>query len=271
MRVRQKKGVLRIRCAASGPLPGWKWSWLYNGDNKNATAAKYGLGSKDSYVGFDTKAFPVEWRVSPDGSPLTGTDMRAFTIQGKTLVKYSGKQNKVVVPDGIEKIGDEAFSGCQAERIELPDSVTAFGKGAFAYAGGLTEITIPKGVKTIPEECFRCCTGLQSIALPEGVEKIEKNAFKGYKDGEGISDMKLSSVRLPDSLKEIGEAAFYGCPIRDVLIPEGVTRMESWAFGMDERSVTLQVARNKPLFRLPDGWDTGWYTNARVKWNVKRP
>ena len=266
-----KKGNLRIRCAASGPSPGWEWNWAYNGENKNATAVKYGLGSKDSYTGFETKAFPVEWRVSPDGSPLTETDTRAFTIQGKTLVKYSGKQSKVVVPAGIEKIGSEAFSGCQAERIELPDSVTEFDKGAFAY-GSFTEITIPKGVKTIPEECFRCCTGLQSIELPEGVEKIEKNAFRGYRDGSGISYMKLSSVRLPDSLREIDDAAFYGCPLQDVLIPEGVTRMGCRVFGMEERAaVSVKVARKKPLFRLPDGWPMGWCTNAYVKWNVKRP
>ncbi len=264
-----KEGDLRIRCAASCPLPGWDEHWAYNGENKSFTAEVYGLGSKDLYFGFETKAFPVEWRVSADGSPLTGTDTRAFTIQGKTLVKYSGKQSKVVVPAGIEKIGDKAFSGCQAEHIELPDSVTELGKGAFSYSS-FTEITIPKGVKTIPEECFRCCTGLQSIELPEGVEKIEKNAFRGYRDGSGKSDMKLASVRLPDSLREIGDAAFYGCPIQDVLIPEGVNKMGSWVFGMDERSVTVHVARKKPLFRLPDGWPLGWCANTRVKWNAKR-
>lgn len=83
--------------------------------------------------------------------------------------------------------------------------------------------------------------------------------------------MKLSSVRLPDSLKEIDVDAFYGCPIQDVVIPEGVNKMGSWVFGMDERSVTVQVARKKPLFRQPDGWPSDWCTNARVKWNVKRP
>ena len=222
-----KEGDLRIRCAASCPLPGWDEHWAYNGENKSFTAEVYGLGSKDLYFGFETKAFPVEWRVSADGSPLTGTDTRVFTIQGNTLVKYNGKQSKVVVPAGVKEIGDEAFA---------------------------------------------CCRSIESVELPEGLEKIGKKAFYGYHDRSGISYMKLSSVRLPDSLKEIGEAAFYGCPIRDVVIPEGVTKMGCRVFGMDERAaVSVKVARKKPLFRLPDGWPMGWCTNARVKWNVKRP
>ena len=302
----KKKGVLRIRCAASGPLPGWKWSWLYNGDNKNATAAKYGLGSKDSYVGFDTKAFPVEWRVSPDGSPLTGTDTRVFTIQGKTLVKYNGSQSKVVtVPDGVEIIGkgacanigrgsdicreakhiilpagvkkieDEAFFNSSVESIDLPDSLIWIGARAFADNDKLTRITIPKGVKTIPEECFRNCFGLQTVELPEGLEKIGKNAFYGKWGGwnEDEVQMTLSSIRLPDSLKKIEDGAFYCCPIRDILIPEGVTGMGRTAFGAFGRAkVSVKVARKKPLFRLPDGWDTDWRDKkTRVKWNVKRP
>lgn len=302
-----KEGDLRIRCAASGPLPGWEWNWAYNGANKNATAAKYGRDDNDdSFVGVRAKAFPVEWRVSPDGSPLTGTDTRVFTIQGNTLVKYNGSQSKVVtVPDGVEIIGkgacanigrgsdicreakhiilpagvkkieDEAFFNSSVESIDLPDSLIWIGARAFADNDKLTRITIPEGVKTIPEECFRNCFGLQTVELPEGLEKIGKKAFYGKWGGwnEDQVQMTLSSIRLPDSLKKIEDGAFYCCPIRDILIPEGVTGMGRAAFGAFGRAkVSVKVARKKPLFRLPDGWETDWRDKkTRVKWNVKRP
>lgn len=40
------------------------------------------------------------------------------------LENYAGKDSEVVIPEGVTKIGDAAFSGMQSlERLIIPDSV----------------------------------------------------------------------------------------------------------------------------------------------------
>ncbi|MDY6248923.1 MAG: leucine-rich repeat protein [Prevotella sp.] len=53
---------------------------------------------------------------------------------------------------------------------------------------------------------------------------------------------KISSITLPNSLKSIGESAFYGSAIGSIVIPEGVTRIE------DE---TFESCRNLASITLP--------------------
>ena len=55
----------------------------------------------------------------------------------------------VQIPDGVVKIGDEAFMSCpELEEIYLPDSVKEIGVGAFFHCRKLKTIHIPSGVTT---------------------------------------------------------------------------------------------------------------------------
>ena len=63
-----------------------------------------------------------------------------------------GKIGAYVIPEGVTRIGDNAFSNCT----------------------GLTDITIPKGVKNIENAAFTGCSGLTSITIPESVTSMEK-------------------------------------------------------------------------------------------------
>ena len=53
--------------------------------------------------------------------------------------------SKIVLPDGLEQVGRNAFSGCASlSELSIPDSVTAIGKDAFTGCKTLT-IHAPAG------------------------------------------------------------------------------------------------------------------------------
>ena len=54
----------------------------------------------------------------------------------------------LVIPEGVEKIGGEAFSGwSKLEKLVLPSTVKEIGQWAFRDCTRLNEIVVPKGVK----------------------------------------------------------------------------------------------------------------------------
>ena len=144
----------------------------------------------------------------------------------------------LIIPNGVTRIGDGAFCGCEAlTSIKIPDSVTTIGEEAFSYCtslmsinvtednlnyasidgvlynkdkkiliqcpGGKNNIEIPNSVRIIGENAFSGCEALTSITIPNSVTSIGEGAFRGCS--------ALTSIEIPDSVTEIGERAFYGC------------------------------------------------------------
>lgn len=129
---------------------------------------------------------------------------QGFTIDGDTLVKYKGKDQDIVIPDGIRVIGPSAFAGNPfARRIVIPEGVTILSRWAFYYCTSLRQIVIPKSVRSIGEEAFRICRMLESVELPEGLETIEQLTFSGC--------AFLRNVSMPASVSFLGPRAFWGC------------------------------------------------------------
>ena len=110
-------------------------------------------------------------------------------------------------PAQLEVAGENAFYYCRQLQIgALPQSIKSIGKRAFAYCPGLTEVRLPAGIAVVPEEAFRA-TNAKTIVLPEGVERIESGAFESC---------KATAVTVPGTVKYIGKQALYSVLLRDV-------------------------------------------------------
>lgn len=135
-----------------------------------------------------------------------GKSLTSYTIpDGTTSIgsyAFSGcKLQEVILPRGLQTIGDNAFEYCwELKCVSLPNSVFEVGKYAFQDCIKLTDVELSNSIKTIKEGTFCECRELERITFPTQLESIENNAF----DGCG----KLKNILLPNSLKSIGDSAF---------------------------------------------------------------
>ncbi len=122
-----------------------------------------------------------------------------FIIENGKLRLYKGFEEKVIVPDDVLEIGDEAFKGQK----------------------DIKTITLPKSVKIIGKKAFFDCVRMTSI-IAEGVTVVDDHAFANCK--------KLTTVKLGDNVKRIGLGAFHSCSSLKEIRAWGVKILDEYAF-----------------------------------------
>jgi hypothetical protein len=96
-------------------------------------------------IGYHGKERAITIPAAINGLPVTSIGNRAFDTFGYSQAPGSPEPIlSVVLPDGITRIGDQAFSGCgQLTNVMIPGSVTQIGDRAFESCESLTKIIIP--------------------------------------------------------------------------------------------------------------------------------
>ena len=79
---------------------------------------------------------------------------------------------KIIIPNSVISIGNRAFAGCLMSSIEMSNNLTTIGEWAFSQCINLTAITLPDGLTSIGSMAFRECTSLTSILIPQSVANI---------------------------------------------------------------------------------------------------
>lgn len=201
----------------------------------------------------------------------------------------------LVIPNSVTKIGREAFSGSGISQITLSESLTTIEAMAFKESGltqitlpeslttieasafyktKLETITIPKNVTKIPTDCFYQCENLTRAMFPNTLTTIDARAFRGCSNLTNIDiptsletigvgafgdckNLKLTNqFRFPDSMKEIGEAAFENCTqlgINQLIFPGNMENANIGAFKncdvthviVEEGAKTVTLTTNK--------------------------
>lgn len=172
-----------------------------------------------------------------DGVCLTGYlgEQTAVTVpgeyQGLRVVALEGtfRDNAtvqtVVLPDGLTRIGDYAFSGCTSlGDVNIPDSVVSIGRYAFAECISLSgEVVLPAGLQQLGDYAFAHCLELAGINLPAGVANPGVAVF--------AECANLERVAMESGMLTVSNAMFHGCAsLKYVTLPDTVTTIEHGAF-----------------------------------------
>ena len=149
--------------------------------------------------------------------------MKNFEIEDGVLIRYTGHDTVVRIPDSVTSIGDSAFAWCKAlTNIEIPNSVTSIGDWAFGGCSSLEEINL-NSVTSIGDRTFLGCKRLTSVTIPNSVTSIGYETFYGC--------IGLTSVTIGNGVTSIGDYVFYGCTgLTSVTIPNSVTSIGRYAF-----------------------------------------
>ena len=151
------------------------------------------------------------------------SDLLKISEDGKTVLGvYDNNITAIVIPYGIEVIGESAFQRCSLLReIVIPPTVRRIGKGAFYGCKYLHSINLPSHLNKIESLVFYGCQFLEKIDIPSGVEEIGVSAFNDCSS--------LKKIELPHSLKKIESSAFSNClSLRSIRIPGSVKSLDGF-------------------------------------------
>lgn len=153
------------------------------------------------------------------GIPITVIGKSAFS--GNRAVSCKNIE-KVIIPEGITNIGESAFENCEKlKEIVLPNSLISIGNAAFAKTN-ISNIVIPNSVINIGAKAFSGCKKLTSVILSQNLTEVSSYLFQQCP--------KLENISLGDSIKTIGDSAFYGCPFVEISLPDGIESIGTSAF-----------------------------------------
>lgn len=107
--------------------------------------------------------------------------------------------------------------------VNLPNTLTYMGFGAFYGCITLQSIDIPASVDTIQAICFNTDSALTSVTLHQGIKHI------GFATFQGCSH--LTSINIPTTLTSLSSSLFFYCKsLPNIIIPSSITSIGSSAF-----------------------------------------
>lgn len=242
---------------------------LYLGSENNPYLILMGVSTEDitsCVVHKDTKVI--------NGSAFSGcAQLESIELpQGLEIISpwafsSCSKLTSIVIPNGVTTIGEGAFYDCTAlESISVPDSISNIGDRAFAGCSGLaynefdnalylgnstnpytilmmaknkeiTECNINEGTKVIYHEAFYLCKALSSIVIPNGVREIGILAFSNCNSA--------TALVIPNTVTQICKSAFYNCnSITSIEIPDSVITIGDSAFNGCKAAQSITIGNS---------------------------
>lgn len=97
---------------------------------------------------------------------------KTVRVIGSLAFTRRAKLKKVQLPDGLERIGRDSFSDCDAlEEVVIPASVKTISPYAFSGCESLKKVTFLGEVQSLSRTAFSDCFNLYTILVPAGKEK----------------------------------------------------------------------------------------------------
>ena len=247
----------------------------------NSTVKKLIIG--EGVVKIDVKAFDHWQSLEEISLPSTLKEIGEYAFNNAGVSNIC-----IVIPASVEKIGAYAFnsgillssftekpadwnanwfSGTQRnlywnfkEIVEVNDGIYVVTNDNIAYLaayyGDWTDVTIG-GVEgyevVVHDNFFEHKSSIKTVTLLDGVTKIGAYAFYNCSN--------LNTLNMSNTLKEIGQHAFWSTALNEPTIPASVQKIGYRAFS----ALTIYTMVNTK----PADWDENWcLSDATVYWNL---
>lgn len=120
---------------------------------------------------------------------------------------------EVILPNDCNNFGNW-FCASNVTELELPDSITSYGRYSISSAPKLKYLKLSAGVTDLTGLSVQGNPVLETLVIPEGVKKLGNTTFAG--------NDKLKNVTLPSTLTDIGRNVFASTGVEYLEIPAGV-------------------------------------------------
>lgn len=185
----------------------------------------------------------------------------------------------IEIPDTVTEIHDLAFYRCEMlTDVKLPKCLNTIGELSFNYCLKMDKLDIPDNVKIIPSleddkknvlnyskviEMINSINAKRNLlgrprldiiikdedvilqTLPKDEEFFDIPPFVTIIGSRVARNYRhLVGVRIPNSVKEIREEAFYGCDLRELEIPDSVVHIGSFAFAHNTKLKEVKMPNN---------------------------
>lgn len=260
--------------------------FVFNSNKKEQKNNSYTSSKRDTRKTDKTNSNFFEFK--DDGTTISG------------LTEEGSKQKKLVIPEQTKSLMGLVLADSEVEEISFAANHDVALASAFATAEKVKKVDLPAELSIIPFMAFGSCTGIESIKIPAGVTKIDEYAFSNCENlkevsfegnrceiiclesffncdfenitlPEGLKTIenralfqckKLTSVRIPSTIKSIGENAFNSPNLSEAHFAANVenVKIEPTAFGVRTSDMTVYIVKDSWMDKNRDAWNVG-FTN----------
>lgn len=183
-------------------------------------------------------------------SESAGALVDKMVVPTQVISKLNTGLTTVTIPEGYDRVGDEAFANSSITNVNFPNSLTLIGESAFYNCINITTLTFNEGLENIGKKAFMG-TPLTALNFPSTLKIIHDEAFRNCY----VYDLKFNA-----GLKFIGKGAF---ALRNnthtettLEIPASMRYIGAIAFGHRRYQDVFFYGENAPL--MPFGTIEGW-------------
>lgn len=182
-----------------------------------------------------------------EGTALESVDLSNtnVTIMQDGVFYNNTSLTSIQLPNKLENFWDNAFYGCKAlNNIVMPSTVVGIYNNVFEGSTSLSNVKLNEGCTTLGHHVFKNCP-LAEVTFPNSLTSIGEWAFEGttlktvdlsnthitsLSTGSFYNCTQLSDVKLPKTLTDIGNNAFFCSVIASITFPPSLQKIGAWAF-----------------------------------------
>ena len=194
----------------------------------------------------------TELTIAAKNKNYAAVDGIIYNKKKTLLLSGAAASGDIVIPASVKKLNPYAFEGNhKITSVDLGEKITKIPEDTFYDCSALTKIVIGKAVTKISGNPFKYCSSLKSFDVDEENTKYGGAGPMLYsKTGKTLYAYPSAkgSLAIPSGVKTIGEYAFCGSGLTELMISANVKNIEKGAFydcaeleevSFEKRKITL--------------------------------